>query len=157
MTRGDFDLSRFLDAQDAGGTYARALAELRAGAKRSHWMWFVFPQVRGLGSSAMAERYAIGSLDEARAYWEHPILGARLRECLAALAALPTAAATTSPTTAADVFGAVDAMKLRSSLTLFHRAAPGDEALAQALSRWFGGVADERTDAILSASGAISR
>jgi uncharacterized protein (DUF1810 family) len=151
MTREDFDLSRFLDAQDAGGAYARALAELRAGAKRSHWMWFVFPQVRGLGSSAMAERYAIGSLDEARAYWEHPILGARLRECLAALAALP------SPTpTAADVFGAVDAMKLRSSLTLFLRAAPGDEALAQALSRWFGGVADERTDAILSASGAIS-
>lgn len=149
VTRGDFDLSRFVEAQDAAGTYARALSEIRAGAKRSHWMWFVFPQMRGLGSSPMAQRYAVGSLDEARAYWNHPILGARLRECLAALASLPTPDATA-------VFGSIDAMKLRSSLTLFLRAAPGDETLAQALSRWFAGVADERTDALLSDSGAIT-
>ena len=146
MTRGDFDLSRFVDAQDASGTYARALSEIRAGAKRSHWMWFVFPQITGLGSSPTAQRYAIGSLEEARAYWNHPILGARLRECLAALASVPRPDATA-------VFGGIDAMKLRSSLTLFLRAAPGEDALAQALSRWFGGVADERTDALLSDSG----
>ncbi len=149
MTRSAFDLSRFVEAQDAGGTYARALSEIRAGAKRSHWMWFVFPQIAGLGSSPMAQRYAIGSLDDARAYWTHPILGERLRECLAALASVarPDAAA---------VFGAIDAMKLRSSLTLFLRAAPGEEVLVQALDRWFGGVADERTDTLLAASGALS-
>jgi uncharacterized protein (DUF1810 family) len=146
MTPSDFDLSRFVEAQDTGGTYARALSEIRAGAKRSHWMWFVFPQLAGLGSSPMAQRYAIGSLDEASAYWSHPVLGVRLRECLAALASLPTSDATT-------VFGHIDAMKLRSFLTLFLRAAPGEKALAQALDRWFGGVADERTDALLSGSG----
>ena len=149
MTRGEFDLSRFVDAQDAGGTYARALSEIHAGAKRSHWMWFVFPQITGLGSSPMAKRYAIGSLDEARAYWNHPVLVTRRRECLAALAAIPKAVATA-------VFGGIDAMKLRSSLTLFLRAVPEEEALAQTLSRWFGGVADERTDALLSDSGEIT-
>lgn len=140
------DLSRFVEAQDAGGTYARALSEIRSGAKRSHWMWFVFPQIKGLGSSPTAQRYAIGSVDEARAYWNHPILGERLRECLAALASVPR------PDPVA-VFGSIDAMKLRSSLTLFRRAAPGEKALAQALDRWFGGLADERTDALLAASG----
>lgn len=139
----DFRLSRFVDAQNAGGTYDEALAELRAGRKRSHWMWFVFPQIRGLGASGMAQRYAIGSIEEARAYWAHPTLGARLRECLAALATI----AKPDPK---SVFGGIDAMKLRSSLTLFLRAAPEDQALKEALDRWFSGVADERTDDLLT-------
>jgi len=80
MSAADLRLSRFVDAQNAGDTYAEALAELRAGRKRSHWMWFVFPQIRGLGSSGMAQRYGIGSLEEARAYYDHPVLGARLRD-----------------------------------------------------------------------------
>src|ERR1700712_832791 len=105
-----FELSRFVEAQSS--SYPDALEELRAGEKRSHWMWFVFPQIAGLGTSPMARRYAIVSLDEARAYRAHPLLGARLRECVAALHDLPQMSAE-------DVFGAVDAVKLRSSLTLF--------------------------------------
>lgn len=143
MSAADFRLSRFVDAQNAGDTYAEALVELRAGRKRSHWMWFVFPQVRGLGSSGMAQRYGIGSLEEARAYYDHPVLGARLRECLEALRAIETP-------DAKRVFGGIDAMKLRSSLTLFLRAAPDDQALKEALDRWCGGNADELTDAILA-------
>ncbi len=133
-----FDLERFVTAQNEHGTYARALAELRAGRKRSHWMWFVFPQIAGLGWSSMSKRYAIRSLDEARAYLAHPVLGARLRECVAALNALPT-------DDAEAVLGGIDAMKLRSSLTLFLRAAPGDEAFERALTKFFGGVQDART------------
>lgn len=114
MTPGDpFDLARFVDAQE--GSYAVALDEIRRGAKRSHWMWFVFPQIAGLGHSAMARRYAIGSLEEARAYLAHPLLGPRLRACVAALDAL-------DGTGAERVFGAIDAVKLRSSLTLFEAA-----------------------------------
>ena len=143
MSPADFRLSRFVDAQNAGDTYAEALAELRAGRKRSHWMWFVFPQIHGLGSSGMAQRYAIRSLEEARAYYEHPVLGARLRECLAALA-------TIAKPDAKYVFGGIDAMKLRSSLTLFLRAAPEDATLKEALDRWFGGIADDRTDQLLT-------
>ena len=124
-----FDLARFVEAQR--DVYDRALAEIRAGAKQSHWMWFIFPQLAGLGSSPMAIRYAIGSLAEARAYLDHPLLGARLRDCVAALQAL-------GPTKAEAVFGTVDAMKLRSSLTLFARAR-GGEAFEAALARWFGG------------------
>lgn len=131
-----FDLSRFLAAQ--AGSYASALAEIRAGAKRSHWMWYVFPQIAGLGHSAMARRYAIASLDEARAYLAHPVLGARLRECVAALDDLDGVSAET-------VFGPVDAMKLRSSLTLFEAAgAP----FGSTIERWFG-TRDERTLALL--------
>jgi len=131
-----FDLDRFLDAQRS--TYAAALAELRAGAKRSHWMWFVFPQIAGLGRSAMARHYAIGSLAEARAYHAHPVLGPRLSECLDALAGL-------SDPDAERVFGATDAMKLRSSLTLFALAVPAHRQFPLALDRWFGGALDPMT------------
>jgi len=105
------DLERFVLAQDAAGIYHGALGEIRRGRKSSHWMWFVFPQIAGLGYSAMAQRYAIKDLDEARAYLEHPILGQRLLECSAALM-------TISQRSAVDIFGAVDAQKLRSSMTL---------------------------------------
>ncbi|HVY96557.1 MAG TPA: DUF1810 domain-containing protein [Solirubrobacterales bacterium] len=125
-----FDLERFLAAQDEGGTYARALAELRAGRKTTHWMWFVFPQEAGLGRSAMSRRYAIGSLDEARAYLAHPVLGARLRECAAALLAI-------EGRSAVEVLGEVDALKLRSSMTLFARADPGEPLFEAVLERYF--------------------
>ena len=132
-------LDRFVQAQE--GSYATVLAEIRAGAKRSHWMWYVFPQIAGLGHSPMAQRYAIRSLDEARAYLAHPVLGPRLRECVAALDSL-------TGTTAERVFGGIDAMKLRSSLTLFEAAgAPFGDTIA----RWFG-ERDERTLALLSSS-----
>ena len=144
MSRDPFDLERFVAAQDAHGTHARALDELRAGLKRSHWMWFVFPQIAGLGASPMAQRYAVRSLDEAGAYLAHPVLGARYRECVAVLNSLLT-------TDAKAVFGGIDAMKLRSSLTLFLRAAPTDEAFAHALEKFFGGAPDQRTLDLLSA------
>jgi uncharacterized protein (DUF1810 family) len=132
------DLQRFVDAQDEGGTYASALAELRGGRKRSHWMWFVFPQIAGLGRSPMARRYAISSLAEAQAYSRHPVLGPRLREAAAAVDAL-------DGRTAEEVFGPIDAVKLRSSMTLFARAA-GEEALfGRVLDRYFGGAADPET------------
>jgi len=132
-----FDLARFVAAQD--GSYDTALAEIRRGDKRSHWMWYVFPQVAGLGHSPMAQRYAIRSLDEARAYLDHPLLGARLRKCVAALDQL-------SGTTAERVFGGIDAVKLRSSLTLFEAAgAPFGPTIA----RWFG-ERDARTLEILA-------
>lgn len=124
-----FELQRFIDAQAT--SYDMALAEIRRVAKRSHWMWFIFPQVAGLGSSAMAQRYAIGSLDEARAYLAHPVLGVRLRACVAALQDL-------TGTTAEPVFGSIDAVKLRSSLTLFVKAG-GEPLLEAALMRWSGG------------------
>lgn len=132
------DLQRFVDAQ--AGSYATAIAELRAGAKRSHWMWFVFPQIQGLGSSHMAREYAIDSLAEARAYLEHPVLGARLRECVDALSRLPGSAS------AGQVLGGIDAIKLRSSLTLFARAAPEEKRFSDAIARWFGGEYDAATD-----------
>ena len=137
-----FDLQRFVDAQDRGGTYDGALAELRAGRKTSHWMWFVFPQIAGLGNSPMAQRYAISSLDEARAYLAHPVLGDRLRESARALTGLDTR----SPE---EVMGGIDAMKLRSSMTLFLRAAPDEPLFAQVLDQYFGGAADDATDARL--------
>jgi uncharacterized protein (DUF1810 family) len=138
-TEDPFDLSRFVAAQDSGGTYARAVAELRGGRKASHWMWFVFPQVAGLGYSPTSRTYAIASLAEARAYLAHPVLGARLIECAAILNNL-------TGRTAEQVFGEVDAMKLRSSVTLFMRAAPGEPAFRQVLDRYFGGVPDSATD-----------
>jgi uncharacterized protein (DUF1810 family) len=140
-----FDLSRFVAAQQ--DVYAGALAEIVRGRKVGHWMWFVFPQVGGLGQSAMSRRYAISSLDEARAYLAHPVLGRRLRECAAALLAL-------GPNADAEiVFGPVDARKLRSSMTLFLRAATGRDAepFRQVLDRYFQGEADERTDDLLAA------
>jgi uncharacterized protein (DUF1810 family) len=136
-----FDLQRFVDAQDSGGTYRQALAELRAGAKRSHWMWFVFPQLEGLGRSAMAQRYAISGPAEARAHLAHPVLGRRLLECARALTGLDGA----DPVA---VFGAVDAQKLHSSMTLF--AAVSDEPVFGAvLDQYFGGVPDPGTTARL--------
>jgi uncharacterized protein (DUF1810 family) len=136
-----FDLERFIDAQS--GVYEIALAEVTSGAKRSHWMWFVFPQIAGLGHSGMAQRYAIGSPDEAKAYLADPILGARYRECVGALQDL-------GPTTAKAVFGTVDAMKLRSSLTLFAEANPSP-LFDAAIDRWFGGEKDEETVRIIDA------
>jgi uncharacterized protein (DUF1810 family) len=123
-----FALDRFVEAQEV--TYDQALAEIRQGAKRSHWMWFIFPQLAGLGHSAMALRYAITSLQEARAYLEHPVLGVRYRMCVAALQAL-------ARKDAEAVFGHVDALKLRSSLTLFAKAG-GDPRISAALADWFG-------------------
>ena len=138
-------LDRFVAAQDRGGTYQRAVAELRAGAKVSHWMWFVFPQVAGLGMSAMAREYAISSLPEARAYLAHPVLGPRLRECARIVAG-------TRDRTAEQVFGPVDAMKLRSSMTLFAAAAAGEadgSVFGSVLAKFFGGAPDEATTARL--------
>jgi uncharacterized protein (DUF1810 family) len=137
------DLERFVSAQDAGGTYAAAVAELRAGRKVGHWMWFVFPQVAGLGASPMSRRYAISSLEEARRYLAHPILGARLEECARMLAGLDAG-------TAQEILGPVDALKLRSSMTLFARAAPESAVFRAVLDRYFGGVPDEATDARLA-------
>ena len=135
-----YDLGRFERAQR--GTYASAVEELRAGRKRSHWMWFVFPQIAGLGRSATAREFAISSLDEARAYLAHPVLGPRLRESAGILAGL-------GGRSADEILGPIDAMKLRSSMTLFARAAPEEPVFAQVLDRYFGGVADEQTDARL--------
>ncbi len=122
-----FDLARFVAAQ--AGSYDAALGEIRRGRKTGHWMWYVFPQIAGLGRSAVAQAYAIRSLDEARAYLAHPLLGARLRACVAGLEALTP--------DAEHVFGGIDAMKLRSSLTLFAEAG-GGPAFGDALARWFG-------------------
>ncbi len=134
-----YDLERFVAAQDAGGTYGRAAAELRAGRKATHWMWFVFPQVAGLGHSPASRTYAISSLDEARAYLAHPVLGPRLVECAVVLTGVPGR-------TAEQIFGAVDAMKLRSSMTLFLRAAPDQPVFRQVLDRYFGGIPDPATE-----------
>jgi uncharacterized protein (DUF1810 family) len=133
-----FGLDRFVTAQDQGGTYAAALRELQAGGKRSHWMWFVFPQVAGLGRSAQAQRYALSGLPEARAYLAHPVLGPRLRACASALTALPG----TDPV---RVLGPVDAQKLRSSMTLFARAAPDEPVFAAVLDQYFAGAPDQAT------------
>jgi uncharacterized protein (DUF1810 family) len=130
-----FDLQRFVDAQE--GVFPRALAELKAGRKESHWIWFVLPQIAGLGSSAMNTRYAIGSLEEAVAYLEHPVLGARLRDTIDAVNAL-------QGRSAQQVFGPDD-VKFRSSLTLFHRAAPEAHRFSEALAKYFGGELDPRT------------
>jgi len=131
----NFDLQRFVDAQDRGDTYARALAELRAGRKTSHWMWFVFPQRAGLGLSEMSRAYAIGSPAEARAYVEHPVLGPRLVECAEALLLHEGKAAE-------EIMGGIDAVKLRSSMTLFARAAPEQLVFEAVLERYFDGEAD---------------
>ena len=139
-------LQRFVDAQDDDGTYESALRELRDGRKRSHWMWFIFPQIAGLGQSPTSRRYAISSLEEARAYVEHPVLGPRLEECARALLQRTGASAR-------DIFGGIDAMKLRSSMTLFHRADPDNALYSEVLDRYFGGEPDSATDRLLGASG----
>jgi uncharacterized protein (DUF1810 family) len=134
-----FDLQRFVEAQDSAGTYDRALAELRGGRKVGHWMWFVFPQVTGLGRSPMAARYAISGLDEARAYLAHPVLGPRLVESAGVLAEQRGRCAV-------DVLGEIDALKLRSSMTLFARASGYEPVFAQVLEQYFDGVADPETE-----------
>jgi uncharacterized protein (DUF1810 family) len=135
------DLQRFLDAQ--AGVYDGVLAELRSGRKTGHWIWFVFPQLAGLGRSSTSQHYAIASLDEARAYLDHPVLGARLRESAAVVLAAdaPSAAA---------IFGELDAMKARSSMTLFHRARPDEPVFAAVLARYYDGIPDAATDALLT-------
>lgn len=132
-----FDLERFARAQ-GGGVYEGALAELRAGAKRGHWMWFVFPQLRGLGRSATAVHYGISGIEEARTYLAHPLLGDRLRECVAAVMRHA------GERSAEQMLGAVDTAKLRSCLTLFE-AAGGGESFAQALAALFRGERDSAT------------
>ncbi len=133
-----FALERFVAAQDAGGAYVGAVRELRAGRKHGHWMWFVFPQIAGLGRSATTRHFAVSGLPEAAAYLAHPVLGPRLIECSGVLAALPG-------TDAVAVFGPVDAQKLQSSMTLFARAAPHEPAFSDVLDRYFAGRADEGT------------
>ncbi len=137
-----YDLARFVTAQDAGGAYARALAELRGERKTGHWMWFVFPQIAGLGRSAMSRKYAISSREEAAAYLQHPLLGPRLIDCAGIVAAAQAPSAE-------QIFGAVDAMKLRSCVTLFLRVAPGEPVFASVLDRYFAGVPDTATDELL--------
>jgi uncharacterized protein (DUF1810 family) len=136
------ELQRFVDAQNGGESFSRALAELRVGRKTSHWMWFVFPQIAGLGRSEMSRRYAISSLDEARDYLAHPLLGPRLIACAQALL-------THRGKTAREILGEIDAIKLRSSMTLFVHAAPEEAAFQQVLDRYFDGEADAATEALL--------
>ncbi len=133
---GSGSLDRFVQAQ--APVYADVVAELQAGSKRSHWMWFVFPQLRGLGRSPTAEHFGINGLAEARAYLAHPLLGARLRECTEVLG-------THEGRRAEDIFGSVDAMKLRSSLTLFQAAPDAPEVFTEALEQFFAGERDAVT------------
>jgi uncharacterized protein (DUF1810 family) len=136
-----FDLQRFVDAQ--GRVYDTVLGELRGGRKRSHWMWFVFPQLRGLGSSPTAVRFAISSIDEARAYLDHELLGARLRECADLVRRI-------DGRTAEEIFGWPDDMKLRSSMTLFARATDDNEEFVAVLDKFYGGEEDPATLAQLT-------
>ena len=142
----NFLLQRFVDAQDRGDTYQEALRELRDGRKRGHWMWFIFPQVAGLGRSPTAQHFAISGQPEAEAYLAHPVLGARLIECATALTEL-------SGTDAVAVFGPVDAQKLQSSMTLFARADPEQPVFRGVLDQYFGGSLDEGTTSRLPAPG----
>ena len=138
-----FDLDRFVTAQDSGDTYGHALGELQLGNKTGHWMWFIFPQVAGLGRSATSRTYAIPSLAEARGYLDHPVLGPRLLECALALT-------THAGRSAADILGGIDAQKLRSSMTLFLRAAPGETVFKTVLAQYFDGEPDPATDELLA-------
>jgi uncharacterized protein (DUF1810 family) len=141
--RDPWRLDRFVAAQDFAGTYQRAVAELRAGAKASHWMWFIFPQIAGLGMSATSRQYAISGAEEARAYLAHPVLGPRLRESAQLVA-------DTDGRSADRIFGPVDAIKLRSSMTLFAEAdKAGGSVFRAVLAKYFGGVPDEATVARL--------
>jgi uncharacterized protein (DUF1810 family) len=131
-----YDLERFVQAQEHD--YQRALAEIRAGRKRSHWMWYIFPQFAGLGLSSMSQRYAIKSAVEARAYLAHPVLGPRLVECCEAAIGL-------AGRSAADVFGSPDDMKLRSCATLFAAVSPPESVFDRLLDKFFQGLRDEKT------------
>lgn len=131
-----YDLRRFIAAQ--APVYAKVCAELRAGEKRSHWMWFIFPQIAGLGRSPMAQRFAISGLDEARAYVAHPVLGPRLRECTGLVLAV-------EGRDIRRILGDIDALKFRSSMTLFAQASPEDMLFQDALAKYFEGVLDKQT------------
>jgi uncharacterized protein (DUF1810 family) len=131
-----FNLSRFVEAQ--AKDYSRALAELRGGKKQTHWIWYVLPQLRGLGLSSMANFYGIGSAREAQAYLAHPVLGPRLRECVAAMNAL-------GGLSAVQVLGQIDAMKFQSCLTLFRSVDPRNAVFSEALDKFFAGVPDEKS------------
>jgi uncharacterized protein (DUF1810 family) len=133
-----FNLKRFVDAQ--APVYEQVRRELQAGRKESHWMWFIFPQIAGLGHSPMSVRFAIASLDEAKAYLAHSVLGARLREC--ARLTLDV-----EGKTARQIFGSIDEMKFRSSMTLFARAAPDEEVFQRCLDKYFAGASDPATSA----------
>jgi uncharacterized protein (DUF1810 family) len=143
VSKDSYRLERFVEAQD-GGLHDQALGELRAGRKTGHWMWFVFPQVAGLGASPMSQHYAISSLGEARAYLEHPVLGPRLAECARAVLTHPDR-------TARQVMGTPDDVKLRSSMTLFALATASEPVFQQVLDTFFAGERDPRTVALLGA------
>lgn len=137
MTENDpFDLHRFVSAQE--GVHEKALAELRAGRKRTHWMWYIFPQLDGLGSSSTARHYAIKSIEEARAYLAHPLLGPRLAECAEAVLAV-------EGRTASEIFGYPDDLKLKSSMTLFASVADPDSVFVKVLEKYYRGEQDART------------
>jgi uncharacterized protein (DUF1810 family) len=138
--RDVFDLQRFIDAQNP--IYESVLSELRAGRKKSHWMWYVFPQISGLGDSAMSRAYAITSIDEAKAYWAHPVLGSRLSACTRLVQDV-------QGRSIEDIFGYPDHLKFHSSMTLFDRAAPGG-LFKTALATYFDGATDPSTIAILA-------
>lgn len=150
MPTDPFDLDRFVAAQDAGGSYLHAIAELRNGRKTSHWMWYVFPQLAGLGQSPTSKFYAISSVDEASAYLSHPVLGPRLRECAEILTGL-------SGRTAEQILGGIDATKLRSAMTLFRHADPNETVFGQVLDQYFGGVSDPATERLLSQAAGTAR
>jgi uncharacterized protein (DUF1810 family) len=137
-----YRLERFVTAQNEGGTYDAAVDELRAGRKRSHWMWFVFPQIAGLGQSPTSRHFAMSSLDEARAYLAHPVLGPRLIDAAQIVAEL-------DGRTADEIFGGIDAMKLRSSMTLFAYADSANPIFGQVLEAYFGGIPDGATERLL--------
>ena len=132
----EFNLQRFVEAQRP--VYDRVLRELRVGRKESHWMWFIFPQIAGLGRTPTSVFYAIASLDEARPYLAHPVLGPRLKECAKLVLDV-------EGSTARDIFGEIDEMKFRSSMTLFMKAAPDESLFAQCLARYFDGQPDQPT------------
>jgi uncharacterized protein (DUF1810 family) len=143
VSEGDpYDLERFVRAQERD--YPRALAEIKNGRKQSHWMWYIFPQFTGLGASEMSRRYAIRSLDEARAYLAHPILGSRLRECMAMLLEI-------EGKSAHDIFGSPDDLKLRSCATLFAQVAPNDSSFRHVLATFFANTGDAETLRLLAA------
>lgn len=135
-----YNLARFVQAQ--APVYAQVLADLRGGRKRSHWMWFVFPQLAGLGHSALAQFYAIATLEEAKAYLAHPVLGARLRECAGLVLAI-------QGRSAREIFGPPDDLKFHSSMTLFYRADDSEAVFAQCLRKYFADREDPQTLALL--------
>jgi uncharacterized protein (DUF1810 family) len=150
VTEDPYNLERFVAAQNTGGTYESAVGELRRGQKTSHWIWFIFPQIAGLGYSPNSRKFAISSLAEAQAYLRHPVLGPRLVEC----ATLMTQAAGT----AEQILSGIDSQKLHSSMTLFQRAEPGQPLFQKVLDQYFGGVPDAgTTQRLIGARGQAER